>query len=173
MYQEPEREADAIEETGDIIIAGHGRVGGIVNRMLRSFGFETTVIDFNSATSGNACASSIMKIYYGDATRPDLLLILLASAHAKLLVIAIDNKDQITELVKYMVKHHPQMFTSSPAPSIAFMSTTFILPVAATSFAIPMTVRSAPGARRWRRWGFPRNGQLNSPASSRKRTARR
>ena len=30
-----EREADEIVEQGDIIIAGHGRVGGIVNRILR------------------------------------------------------------------------------------------------------------------------------------------
>ena len=107
MYQEPEREADAIEETGDIIIAGHGRVGGIVNRMLRSFGFETTVIDFNSAHL-EIMRKFDMKIYYGDATRPDLLNSA-GISHAKLLVIAIDNKDQITEMVKYMVKHHPHV----------------------------------------------------------------
>jgi CPA2 family monovalent cation:H+ antiporter-2 len=102
-----ELEADQIEETGNIIIAGHGRVGGIVNRMLRGAGFETTVIDFSSAQLDMLRAFG-MHVYYGDATRPDMLHA--AGIHdAKMLVIAIDGKEQITELVRYVVKTYPHV----------------------------------------------------------------
>ena len=43
------READDVTPAGSIIIAGHGRFGGIVNRMLRGLGYETTVLDYSSA----------------------------------------------------------------------------------------------------------------------------
>ena len=39
-------EADAIDEKGTVLIAGHGRFGGIVNRMLVSAGFKTVVLDY-------------------------------------------------------------------------------------------------------------------------------
>ncbi len=102
-----ERDADAIEETSHIIIAGHGRVGGIVSRMLRAAGHTPTVIDF-SAKQLEMLQRFGVRAYYGDATRPDLL----HSAgidEAKLFVIAIDGKDQITELVKYVTHTHPNV----------------------------------------------------------------
>jgi len=43
---EEEREADEIESHGNVIIAGYGRFGGIVNHMLRSAGIETTLLDY-------------------------------------------------------------------------------------------------------------------------------
>lgn len=102
-----ELEADEIDETGSIIIAGHGRVGGIVNRMLRGAGYETTVIDYSSAQLDMLRAFGV-HVYYGDATRPDMLHA--AGIHdAKVLVIAIDGKEQITELVRYVVKTYPNL----------------------------------------------------------------
>ncbi|WP_075996474.1 cation:proton antiporter [Salaquimonas pukyongi] len=102
-----EREADEIEESNHIIIAGYGRVGGIVSRMLSGAGYSSTVIDY-SAKQLDMLSRFGIKAYYGDATRPDML----HSAgidEAKLLVIAIDDKDQITELVKYVYKTHPHV----------------------------------------------------------------
>lgn len=96
------KDADVIEEKNHIIIAGHGRVGGIVSRMLEAGGHTPTVIDFSSKQLEMLRKFGV-SAYYGDATRPDLL----HSAglnEAKLLVIAIDGKEQITELVKY-VRH--------------------------------------------------------------------
>ncbi|WP_420861001.1 cation:proton antiporter [Algirhabdus cladophorae] len=102
-----EREMDTIEEHSDIIIAGHGRVGGIVARVLRGAGLSPTVIDFSSKQLEMLKRFNV-QAYYGDATRPDLLHAA-GIGDAKLLVIAIDDKDQITELVKYVSKHHPDV----------------------------------------------------------------
>jgi len=102
-----EREADAIDHPCEIIIAGHGRFGGIVNRLLRGAGHETTVVDFSSAQL-EAMRRFGFRVYFGDATRPDLL----AAAgieNARLLVIAIDGKDQITALTRYVVKTYPHV----------------------------------------------------------------
>lgn len=101
------RGADEIDTQCSIIIAGHGRVGGIVNRILRAAGNETIVIDYNSEQLELLRAFGL-KVYFGDATRPDLLHAA-GIDEAKLLIIAIDDKAQITRLVEYMVKHPPQV----------------------------------------------------------------
>lgn len=104
---EIEREADEIEEENHIVIAGHGRVGGIVARMLRSAGHTPTVIDF-SAKQLDMLSRYGIRAYFGDATRPDMLHA--AGMHqAKVFVVAIDGKHQITELVKYVHQHYPNL----------------------------------------------------------------
>lgn len=102
-----EREADAIEETSHILIAGHGRVGGIVSRMLRAAGHTPTLIDFSSKQL-EVLSKFGVRAYYGDATRPDLLHAA-GLQDAKILVVAIDGKHQITELVKYVNHHYPHL----------------------------------------------------------------
>lgn len=102
-----DREMDRIEEHGDIIIAGHGRVGGIVSRLMRSAGMSPTVIDFSSKQLEMLKKFNV-QAYYGDATRPDLLHAA-GIGQAKLLVIAIDDKDNTTELAKYVLKHYPDV----------------------------------------------------------------
>ncbi len=102
-----DREADSIDEKSHIIIAGHGRVGGLVSRMLKGMGESPTVIDYSSAQI-DAMSRFGFRAYYGDATRPDLLHAA-GIEHARILVIAIDNKAQITELVKYMNQTHPHV----------------------------------------------------------------
>ncbi len=104
---EAEREADEIDEDGEVIIAGHGRWGGIVNRMLRSAGYKTVVVDYNSAHLEMIRAFGF-KAFYGDASRPDLLHAA-GIEKAKMLVVAIDEKDQITEIVRYVVQHYPHV----------------------------------------------------------------
>ena len=101
------RSADTIEEQSHIIIAGRGRVGGIVDRIAKSAGYATTVIDYNSRHL-DVIRKFGMHAYFGDATRPDLL----HSAgieEAKILVVAIDDRDQISELVKYAVSNFPRL----------------------------------------------------------------
>lgn len=102
-----ERAADAIDEQNTVIIAGHGRVGGIVNRMLRANGYETTVLDYSSSQLDMIRAFDI-KVFFGDATRPDLLHAA-GIEHAKMLIITIDNKEQITELAHYVIEAHPHV----------------------------------------------------------------
>lgn len=100
-------EADEIDELGEIIIAGHGRVGGIVNRMLRLFGFKTTVIDYSSEQLEMLRTFGV-KVYYGDASRPDLLEAA-GIADAKMLIVALDDREAITTVVEYVRKTHPKV----------------------------------------------------------------
>jgi CPA2 family monovalent cation:H+ antiporter-2 len=101
------READEIDESGSVIIAGHGRVGGIVNRILMSAGFKTVVVDYQSEQLDRLRAFGI-KAYFGDAMRPDLLHAA-GIEDAKLLVIAIDDRENITELVRYVTDNYPRI----------------------------------------------------------------
>ncbi len=107
LAQEEAREADEITPTGSVIIAGHGRIGGIVNRILRALGWETTVIDYSSAQLDMLRRFGV-HVHFGDATRPDLLASA-GIAEARVLVIAIDGKEQITELARYAVKTYPNL----------------------------------------------------------------
>lgn len=101
------REPDEIDQKSLIIIAGRGRVGGLVDRMLRAAGYNPTVIDFSSRQIDNMRKFGL-PTYFGDATRPDLLAAA-GIADAKLLVVAIDEKEQITELVHYAMQNYPHL----------------------------------------------------------------
>jgi len=93
-------EADEIEEQGEVIIAGGGRIGGLVRRILSAAGYNLTVIDYNAQHLENMRRFGA-RIYYGDATRPDLLHA--AGLHqAKVFVAAIDDREKLTELVHYV-----------------------------------------------------------------------
>lgn len=105
--QRQEREADEITHNSGIIIAGHGRFGGIVNRALRAADYETTVVDYSNEQL-NMLRRFGLSAYFGDATRPDLLHAA-GIENAKVLVIAIDNKEAATGLARYMHEHHPHV----------------------------------------------------------------
>jgi CPA2 family monovalent cation:H+ antiporter-2 len=101
------RDADEIEESNGIIIAGHGRIGGIVSRMVQAAGYPATVVDF-SARQLERLRTFGVKAYFGDATRPDLLHAA-GIQEARLLVIAIDEREQITQLARYAVQTWPHL----------------------------------------------------------------
>ncbi len=107
------READAIDEENPVIIAGRGRIGGIVDRMLQAAGYSTTVIDYDSRQL-EIVRKFGWRSYFGDATRPDLL----HSAgidNAKLLVVALDEREQIDKLVKYATANFPELHVTARA----------------------------------------------------------
>ena len=99
--------ADEIDETGPIIIAGHGRFGGIVNRMLLANGYKTVVLDHNSRTL-EILRTFQFKVFFGDATRPDLLHAA-GIENARILVVAIDDREQTTRVVQYVARNHPNI----------------------------------------------------------------
>ncbi|KHT63474.1 potassium transporter [Photobacterium gaetbulicola] len=102
-----EREADKIDETGAVIIAGIGRFGQIVNRLLVANGVKTVVLDHEAGQIDNMRAIKI-KSYYGDATRPDLLHTA-GIEDAQLLVIAIDDQERAVELTEYVKHTYPHV----------------------------------------------------------------
>ncbi|MFK7901856.1 MAG: cation:proton antiporter [Nitratireductor sp.] len=101
------QDADEITSDAKIIIAGHGRFGGIVNRALLAADYETTAIDFSNEQLAMLQRFGL-SAYYGDATRPDLLHAA-GIDEAKVLVIAIDNKAASTQLARHMKEHHPHV----------------------------------------------------------------
>jgi glutathione-regulated potassium-efflux system ancillary protein KefC len=98
------REHDVVSHSGvDVIIAGHGRFGMTIGRVLNAQGKRTVVLDLDSSQV-DALRKFGFKVFYGDALRLDLL----ESAGAKeaqVMVIAMDDREKITELVK-IVKHN-------------------------------------------------------------------
>ena len=69
----PQREADRIDDNGTrVIIAGHGRYGMTVGRMLSASGIKAVVLD-HDAEQIDALRKFGFKVYYGDASRHDLL----------------------------------------------------------------------------------------------------
>ena len=103
-----EQDADEITEDSAIIIAGRGRIGGIVDRMLRTAGHQATVIDYSSKQLDIIRKFGISHAYFGDATRPDLLHAA-GIDKAKLLIVTIDDEHQITELVAYAARNYPNL----------------------------------------------------------------
>ncbi len=100
-------EPDRIETGGPVIIAGIGRFGQIVNRLLTSNGIETVVLDRQPGQIENMRKIN-MRSYFGDATRIDLL----HSAgidKASLFVVAIDDREQAVDLVHHLKRRHPQL----------------------------------------------------------------
>ena len=101
-------EPDEIDDDGSVIIAGVGRFGGIVNRVLLGAGHKTVVLDHNSEQLERLGAFGI-KVFFGDASRPDLLHAA-GIAEAKMLVVAIDNREQATEMVRHVAETYPQVY---------------------------------------------------------------
>jgi len=102
-----QRDADFIEEKGKVIIAGIGRFGQIVNRLLVANGIETVVLDHDAKLVDNLRKLDI-KSYFGDATRPDLLHTA-GIEEADLCIIAIDDRERSVELVEHIKNRYPQV----------------------------------------------------------------
>lgn len=105
--QVDDREADAIDEHHPVIIAGFGHFGSTVGRLLRANGVEATVLDHNSDTV-DLLRRIGFRVYYGDATRLDLLLAA-GAEHARLMIIAIDDPEVTIALVETVRKHFPHL----------------------------------------------------------------
>ncbi|MCA0432785.1 MAG: monovalent cation:proton antiporter-2 (CPA2) family protein [Proteobacteria bacterium] len=102
------RDADVIEHDGvDAIIAGHGRFGMTVGRVLSAQGKRTVVLDIDSSQVDTLRAFGF-KVFYGDALRVDLLESA-GAREAKLLIIAIDDREKITELVRIAKQNFPHL----------------------------------------------------------------
>ena len=106
-YSDRQERAYDDPEAGEIIIAGRGRVGGTVHRILTSAGYTPTVIDYDSRKL-DALRVFGTFVHYGDATRPDLLTAA-GIERARVLVVAIDGRAQITALVRYAVSTYPNL----------------------------------------------------------------
>lgn len=99
--------ADEIDDQGAVIIAGIGRFGQIVNRLVQSAGFKTVVLDSDLETV-QAMRKFGFSGYFGDPTRPDLLKAA-GLQTASVLVVAVDKKETANKLVAYARKQRPDI----------------------------------------------------------------
>ena len=102
-----ERATDVVDEENPVIIAGFGRFGNIVGRLLRANGVGTTVLDIDS-DNVDMLRKLGMKVFYGDASR-DALLESAGADKAKVIVLAIDDDEKIFEMVQTVKKHFPHL----------------------------------------------------------------
>ncbi len=103
-----EREPDEIDEHDNpAILAGFGRFGHIVGRLLRANGFGVTVLD-NDPDQIELLARFGLKSFYGDATRLDLLRAA-GAEQAKLFICAIDEDEKALFVCKLVQQEFPHM----------------------------------------------------------------
>ncbi|TAA47454.1 cation:proton antiporter [Corallincola spongiicola] len=102
-----QQEEDVIDEKGQVIIAGVGRFGQIVNRLLLANGVSTTVLD-HEAQRVDLLRQICIKSYFGDATRLELLHTA-GIDEASLLVVAIDDRERAIHLVQEVKRHYPNL----------------------------------------------------------------
>lgn len=102
-----EREPDVIEERNRVIIAGFGRMGQIVGRLLIGRGVPITVLEHDGEQL-EALRRFGFKLYYGDARRHDLLHAA-GAEEASILVVATDDKETTTEIVEMAKRNFPHL----------------------------------------------------------------
>lgn len=107
MCKEQPRESDVRDEGGTVIIAGYGRFGQIVGRLLMSLGIPITVLDHNP-NQIEMLRKFGFKVFYGDASRMDLLE-QAGAANARLLVLAIDDPAVLLETAKQVRNRFPNL----------------------------------------------------------------
>lgn len=101
------RDADVPDERGTVLIAGFGDFGSTVGRLLRANGFPTTVLDIDSDRV-DLLRSMGMTVYYGDATRIDLLHAA-GAERARAIVVALDTPERTLDLVRAVQHHWPRL----------------------------------------------------------------
>ena len=103
----PARAPDEIDEKGKVIIAGIGRFGQVVNRMVRYSGIQTVVLDSDHTTIETLRRFGI-KGFFGDPSRPELLQAA-GLDEAQVLVVAVDDPEIATRIVRYAKSVRPDL----------------------------------------------------------------
>ena len=95
------------QQAAPIIIAGFGRYGQIIGRLLLAQDIPTTVLDHDAEMIETA-RSFGYRVFYGNATRLDLLRTA-GAATAQILVVAVDDVEQSLAIVDLAQEHFPQL----------------------------------------------------------------
>jgi len=105
--KEVDRDPDEIDEENPVIIAGFGRFGSVTGRFLRASGIRPTVLEYDSDRV-EVLRKLGLKVFYGDASRHDLLRA--AGAHrARLLIVAVDDHERVRKILDAVQKHFPHL----------------------------------------------------------------
>ncbi|MGP9663605.1 monovalent cation:proton antiporter-2 (CPA2) family protein [Halomonas sp. AOP22-C1-8] len=107
------RDADAIEEQAPVIIAGVGRFGQIICRLLRANNIPMVVLDLELEQIENSRRINI-KSYFGDASRSDLLE-RAGIESTRLLVVAIDDRERAVQMIQHVKHYYPNVWVLARA----------------------------------------------------------
>ncbi len=108
MTKKVAAEYDAMEDEGNpVIIAGFGRVGQIVGRLLRIKGHSFTALEIDSSQV-DVVRSYGSKVYFGDAGRIDLLRAA-GAGRAKLFVLAIEDIESSVKVAETVISQFPNL----------------------------------------------------------------
>ncbi|WP_435314587.1 monovalent cation:proton antiporter-2 (CPA2) family protein [Cellulophaga fucicola] len=101
------RPMDHIAKSQKVILVGFGHFGSTIGRFLRTHGVEATILDHDS-NRVDFLRKMGFDVYYGDATRADLLESA-GIADANILICAMDNPDVIKQLAKMVKSKYPKV----------------------------------------------------------------
>jgi len=104
-------------QSKSVIIAGFGRYGQVVGRMLYANGIQPTVLDVD-AEQVETMRKFGWRVFYGDATRLDLMRTA-GAASARLLVLAVDDVDQSVAVAKMVRENFPGLTIVARARNVA------------------------------------------------------
>jgi monovalent cation:proton antiporter-2 (CPA2) family protein len=90
-----------------VVIAGYGRFGQMVGRILRANRIPMTILDLDP-TMVDVLGRLGIKVYYGDASRVDLLHAA-GCGRAKLFVLAVDDEAEATKIAEQVRHHFPEL----------------------------------------------------------------
>jgi voltage-gated potassium channel Kch len=99
---------DYVESSDNpIIIAGFGRFGLVIGRLLLANNYKVTIIDSNP-TNVEVLRRFGFKLYYGDVTRPQVIE-QAGIKHAKLVILSMAEYDEALKVADYLKKNYPQV----------------------------------------------------------------
>ena len=98
---------DRDQDEPEVVIAGFGRFGQMTGRILTANGIPFTALD-NNAEHIEFVKRFGNKVFYGDASRLDLLK-MAGIEHARVMLLALDNEEQSLRVVELMREHYPQV----------------------------------------------------------------
>lgn len=107
------READTIDEQAPVIVAGVGRFGQIVCRLLRANNIPIVVLD-HEIDQIETSRRIGLRSFFGEASRPDLLETA-GIGEANLLVVAIDDPERALQIVEHVKQFHPEVWVLARA----------------------------------------------------------
>lgn len=106
-HSKPAPQTDVIDEHHNILQIGFGRYGQVVHSILKTTGYPVTLIDLDPKLVAGMEKHGV-KVYFGDASRPELLRIA-GVEKAAVLIVAINNPEQAIQIVHYARHINPNI----------------------------------------------------------------
>lgn len=103
----PQHRPDTIDQPGRVIIAGIGRFGQVVNRLVGHSGIRTVVLDSDMKVIETLRHFGV-RGFFGDPARPELLAAA-GLAEAEVLVVAVDDPANAVRIVRHARSQRPDI----------------------------------------------------------------